>query len=146
MSDYKSSVLNKFGTGAVEFPFDTLRLKEKETLPDGMAGEKVHIRKLSGAAIEDFADRFSGGAEKADEADKPDITSEEVLKSDKYKGVRADLVSRCLCDPEGELLFSDDADGCNEAINNEALMYLFRACQQVNGLGAKALEEAEKNS
>lgn len=133
MSNYKKSLLSQFGLGVTKFSFNDLVLRAGEKLPEAIRDQVVYIRKLSGAQFEEFA------AQHAD-LGKDDGT----LAGRKFQGVRAKLIALCLCDPDGANLF-EDAEECNQQLTNEFIGACFVACQQVNGIGAQAQEEAEKN-
>ena len=134
MSDYKQSVVANFGLKVIEFQLGDLKLKEGEELPEEYAGKSIYIRKMAGKEFENFAVENQG------------IRNDDgSLNGEKFRGTRARFVTVCQTDPEGNALW-DDADECNASLANEALGIIFAACQQVNGVGAKAAEVAEKNS
>jgi len=68
-----------------------------------------------------------------------------TIANKQFLGVRGKMVALCMADPEGNLVFENGEDA-TEHLNNEFLGAAFVACQQVNGIGAKAAETAEKNS
>jgi hypothetical protein len=63
------------------------------------------------------------------------------------KGIRSFLVSRVLCDEQGNRLFSsDDADvAMLESKNGAVLDRLFKKCLEVNALTERIVEEMAKN-
>jgi len=139
MSDYKGSILADLGIGVVEVSFDDLPLKKAdkekgvkaEVLPGHLVGKKMHIQRLSAKAYEKFL--FARMDSKTRELD-----------FSKYPGMRAELVSLCLCDPDGKRVFAT-TDEVNESLANDNLKWCFELCQWVNGADAGAQEEAEKN-
>lgn len=56
------------------------------------------------------------------------------------------LVSACVVDENGTPLFSDQDLEELRGFNAEVVRLIGLECQRVNGLGKKAVEEAEKNS
>jgi hypothetical protein len=139
MSDYRSSILARLGTGVIEASFDDIPLKpgnpekgtKAEVLPRHLAGEKMHVRKLPAKVYEKYL--FGRMDTKTREMD-----------FNKYPGMRAELVSLCITNPDGEPLFKD-TDDANNALTNDNLKWCFDLCQWVNGADTGAQEEAEKN-
>jgi hypothetical protein len=56
------------------------------------------------------------------------------------------LLSLTMCDESGELMFSEDDIARLAAKSGEAIDRVFRAAQQINGIGTKAVAEQAKNS
>jgi len=131
MSRYKSSILSRFGLGCVEVSFDEMPQKKGSKLPDYLVGQKVHIRKLSPKQYEAYI------------LSRMDAKTRE-FDFTQYPGMRAELVSMCLCDPDGNQLFGTTKEA-NEELTNDFVKHCFELCQWVNGGGAEAQEEAEKN-
>jgi hypothetical protein len=62
-----------------------------------------------------------------------------------FKNMSARLVARCLVDAEGKRIIPDDQIDALGQKSAKVLLRLFRVAQQVNGLDAGAVKEAEKN-
>lgn len=60
--------------------------------------------------------------------------------------IRARLVARCLCDDEGNRLFSDDEIELLGAKSGAALARLFEVAKRLSGLSNEDIEDLEKNS
>lgn len=133
MSKYKENLISRLGLMVVAFNMDDLKLAKGEELPEYLKGETIYLQKLSGRQFEDFAAGHAGLAD-----------DDGSLASEKFRGIRAELVCLCHRDPEGNPLWKDKEE-VNEALANESLGALFLACQQVNGMGRKADEVAQKN-
>jgi hypothetical protein len=88
-------------------------------------GAPVHIRQMSATQAEEFY-------EKAKEATGSFRTA-------------ALLVSMCLCDENGNLLCQQDGENQVMQLGKDAVEELASKAMQVNGLGAKAVEDAAKN-
>jgi len=139
MSDYKSSILARFGIGIVEACFDDLPLKKEdkekgtkaEVLPKHLKGFKLHIRKLPAGPYDAYI--FKRMDPKTRELD-----------FGKYPGLRAELVAMALCDPDGNDVFKSTEEA-NKEINTSDMKWVYELCQWVNGADAGAQEEAEKN-
>lgn len=101
----------------------------------------VRISKLSMAAQEDA---WKDIAELQVNKDAKEMTMQDSLAWTNYN---IKLVSRCLVDEKGKPLFADDAGlAALRELSTEAIGELVKACQKVNKLDEKAVEEAEKNS
>jgi hypothetical protein len=85
----------------------------------------VHIRQMSAQQAEEFY-------AKAKEAEGNFRTA-------------ALLVSMCLCDESGNLLCQQDGENQVMQLGKDAVEELASKAMQVNGLGAKAVEDATKN-
>lgn len=62
-----------------------------------------------------------------------------------FENISARLVARCLVDAEGKRVIPDEKIGEFGRKSAAVLMRLFRVAQQVNGLTAQAVKDAEKN-
>lgn len=131
MSDYKGSILARFGVGVFEASFDEMAAQKKVKLPPDLVGVTLHVRKLSPKVYEKFL--FTRMDSKTRELD-----------FSKYPGMRAELLALALCDPDGNALF-ESTDDANANVTNEFSKWAFDLCQWVNGADAGAQEEAEKN-
>lgn len=140
-ADYKKGIISQFGTGASKFCLDDLVLKPGDTLPENFKGKELYIRKLSGKECMTLLAEWS--SLKKDVA--PDASDAVDLTDERYMSVQSKLVAKCLTDDANNLLW-DSPEECNQELSFEFLQVAFLACQQVNGLGGKAQEEAEKNS
>lgn len=116
MSELKQSLLKTFGMRCVE---------------EEVSGQKVYIRKMSAAEVENF--QFSRIDKKTMEPNR-----------DKIQGMRAELVALCLCEADGQKLF-DDAKEAGEQLDNQFIEDCYKVCAKVNAMDKRAIEEAEKN-
>lgn len=62
------------------------------------------------------------------------------------KHVRARLLVRCMVDGEGRRLYTSDEVASLGSLAASSVQKLFNAAQKLNGIGAKDIEELEKNS
>lgn len=101
----------------------------------------VRISRLSMAAQED------AWKDIADLEVKNDAQEVTIKDSIAWTAYNLKLVSRCLVDDKGVPIFADEEGiAALRELSTEVIGELVRACQKVNKLDAKAVEEAEKNS
>lgn len=71
---------------------------------------------------------------------------ESVLRdADSQTSIRAALVQKTACDPDGSLLFGPGDYAALCALPFEVVSPLFDAAVRANGMAADAVEDAEKN-
>ena len=106
-----------------------IKIEDVPEWPENGAPGKVGIRTLSGTERGDFME----SANRDEKAGKTD------------SGMRKRLLGLCLCDADGNRLFTDDQVGALMAKNSVVLNRLFLACVRLNALGPKDTDDAEKN-
>lgn len=92
---------------------------------------KVHIRAMDGRGRDEF--------EMA-------VTSQSSGNKVDIKGLKASLLSLCLVDEEGKLLFTRKQVEALNSKNGKVLGRLFEVAQKINGIGEEAVKELLKNS
>ena len=109
-------------------------LTRDQILAAGFRSEVVNTR------IGDFRVRvMSGAAREQFEA----VASDD---REKQRGrIRARWIRWTACDDAGNLLFGDDDIDVLAAMDSDIIIPVFEAALRINGLGAGAVEEAEKN-
>lgn len=86
-------------------------------------GEKVYIKQLTAKEREEYEDKLQ------------DTGKHEV---------RATVASLCVCDENGNLVFSeDDVPQLNE-VPSKVLMKIFAKFNEINGVGVDEVKEIEK--
>lgn len=112
-----------FKEGFLEFAASRIRKKELELEGFG----KVWIRVLRAREQDNLAVAMKDGGEK------------------EFAIFRSSLVACCLCDETGERIFTDaEIDKVGE-LPTDLVSKLFEAAYELNGMGAKAVDVAEKN-
>jgi len=92
-------------------------------------GEPVYIRQLPACESEDWQFKMMG--------------KDGQIDMTKMKGIRSDLVARCLCDSGGKpLMTKDDLDN---NIPSPDLDDVFKLCRELNGMLEDSEKEAEGN-
>jgi hypothetical protein len=103
-----------------------------ETVPVPEWGGSVNVRMMNGLD----RDAFEAGLV---------IVGEDGSRKPNYRGMRARLVALTIVDDAGNRLFEDEDVERLSLKSAAALERVAAVAQRLNGLGAKAEEEAEKN-
>lgn len=87
-------------------------------------GEKVYIKQLTAKEREEYEDKLQ--------------------ETEKHE-VRATVASLCVCNEDGELVFTGEGDvkRLNDA-PSKVLMKIFAKFNELNGIGAEEVKEIEK--
>lgn len=101
---------------------------KRETVPVPEWGGEVIVRTMTGAERDTF---------------ESEITGKKGVNRD---NIRAKLLARVLINEEGKRLFSDNDIADLGDKSGNVLDRLFGIAQNLNGIGAKDVEELEKNS
>lgn len=102
-------------------------------------GGSVYVATLTGSGRDAFEQYVMPSAKEQEESKK---TGKKVVT----KNFRAALLSRCLVDEEGTLLFNESDIEALGQKSARAIERLVDVAQEINGLSKKDAEELEKNS
>lgn len=98
-------------------------------------GGVVYIREMSGRERFDLQDRMK---QLMDDAAKGGETGEEAIGVAIISaGARGELLVRCLCDKDGELIFSEDDVDQIEMKNSNVVQRLFELATSFNGMSTE---------
>lgn len=92
-------------------------------------GGAVYIKQLTAERVEWWQD---------------EVAKQETAKVP--KSFRCLFIVECVCTAEGKRLFTEGTDVARLAEEpNSVIEFLWKECKRVNGMGEKAVEDAEKN-
>ena len=107
-------------------------------------GGFVFLRELSGKERFDLQNRM---VEIAEAARKKGLKDDEELGVEIVKGgARGELLTRCLCDQDGDLLFKAEDIFRLEEKNNNVIQRLFDLASEMNGMSDDEVNEEEKKA